>query len=339
MAFTVVMAAAIAQQNPPSTTAQAQSPESIAVVVQNNSNMSWEDAASLLALARDMNMDTKALIAEHGTAAGTYYDLAPAYIIQKQSGKTFDEIWTMHSNGQTWLQIAQAQGVPTSYYNPTNMDTANWTDADFTKSLWQALLERDYGMTTDDLNTFTITDSFPLNEVVVSEVVAREDNTPASQIITAYNTNKDWRAIQQQYAMNTQSQTVATPPPPVATPPETTPPPVANPPTATPPVTNPPTAAQPPNPEQTPPPAQAQTSPPATGETTETTTTTSALHARIPYKIDSDIPSPIEEWQVMGADINPYNYWPEQAVTHQTYGLSRYHHRRHHYRVRRHRRR
>ncbi|HEY3780659.1 MAG TPA: hypothetical protein VGL56_06220 [Fimbriimonadaceae bacterium] len=330
-ALTVVMALAFGQAQPTTqTTTQTTAP---AVVVQTsaspiqdfvkNNNVSWEDAAASIALARDLNMDPQAILTQKsGIQNVSMYQLAPAFVIQQQTGKNLSDIYGMYSGGQTWLQIANGQNVPASLYNPNNVDTSAWTNDDFTKATWQAILMKNYGMTVDDAVYFGNTKN-QMNEVIVGQIVSREDNTPIRDVMSAYANNQDWGSIDQQFAMNRQNPpnqsqnavVVTNPPAQVVTvaPVVTQPAPVA-------------AAPQPATTDATPPVTTGDPDPGAT--TTETTTTTSHM------AVQSSSASPIEEWQIGGADINPYNGWADVTTTTTTYTLHRHH--KHHVRRRRH---
>lgn len=322
MALAAVMAVAFAQ-NPnntgngtmsttvQTTTASGQPWNGSISTFATTNNMSWEDAASAIALARAMNMQPNTIVTMRGTVNTPYYQMAPAFIISEQSGHPVADIWQAYQGGQTWMQIANQYNVPATYWNPTNVDTSNWTNDDFTNGVWHGVMANYYGMTPDDWVFFN-TRKTPMNEVVVGEVVSRQDNTPIRDVMTAYGTHPDWVSVDEQYAANAggaknqsqQTQTLATMP-------------VNN---------GNAQAMNPPNPDNTTTMttttsgATTQTNPPqgtteSTTTTNTTTTTTTPVPDQEPTTVGSTGPvkitpqdSPIQEWQINGASIVPYDY-------------------------------
>jgi hypothetical protein len=318
MAVASVMAAAFAQSDgstSPMTTTVTQTPDGTVVGLVKANNISWEDAAAVMALARDLNMDPNAIITTRGSVNAPFYTLAPAFILQQQSGKQFSDIWNMYTGGKTWTQIATELNVDPTYYNPLSANAANWTNDDFNTGVWQAILQKNYGATSEDFSYFTA-NTVPYNEVVVGEVLARQDNMPARDVITSYNANKDWQALDTKWQSSSQTPASTsqpmTPPAPAPMPPTTTPP--APPPVVMPPLT------PPENPPITEP-------PPAANPNTD------VMSAPNTNTVEAD---PIAEWQIDGGDIVAYN--PNYAFTTQTttstYALHRRHrtvwHRRRH---------
>jgi hypothetical protein len=197
IAFSTVMAMSFAQTDQTQSTV-VRTPDGSVMTLVKDTNMSWEDAAATMALARALNMDPAAILSTRGTVNAPFYTLAPAYVIQQQSGKPFSDIWQMYNSGMTWMQIANQLNVQPSYYNPLNGDTASWTNDDFSRGVWETILQKNYGMTPEDFTYFT-TNNTPFNELVVGQVLAREDNAPVRDVMTYYGTNKDWPGVQQKF--------------------------------------------------------------------------------------------------------------------------------------------
>lgn len=303
-ALATVMAVGFAQ-----TTQTVVTPDGNIVTFVQNNNLSYEDAAAAMAIARAYNMDPAAVLAARGTISAPFYQLAPAYMIQQQSGKPLSDIWNMYNNGMTWMQIANQLNVPATYYNPTSADTSNWNNDTFNQGVWQYMLQNNYAMTPDDFNYFT-TNHVPMNEVVVGEVLSRQDNRPIRDVMTAYNGNNDWSALQNQFAntgvnntkndMTTQATSTTS--------------------TTT-------TSSS------------STTTMPANGQAngSESTTTTSTMpvatdNFSVPanHHTQTVTANPIQEWQVNGGDIVAYNPgYAFTTTTHTSYGLSRRHHRHH----------
>jgi len=299
LAVAAVMAVSFGQTTDQKTTAVVHNPDGSITTFMKSNNMSWEDAASAMAIARYLNMDPAMVLSQRGTVTAPFYSLAPVYVMQQQSGKPFQEIWTSYDGGSTWMQLANQYNLGATYYNPSNVDTSAWTNDDFSRNMWQVILAKNYGMTPEDFTYFT-TENIPLNEVVVGEVVAREDNASIRDVMNSYNTNHDWQTVNQTLASNGTSTTTAT---------NTMPANTQNPTTS-------------PNP-QTP----ANTEPQSTSDTTTTSNNNTATANRdaSTSNVTAGVASPIEEWQVNGADINAYNGWTAQTSS--TYGLSRKHRR------------
>ncbi len=278
-------------------------------------NLSTEDASAAIALSTALKTDPATIVADKGQINATLYQLAPAIEMHQASGKSITDLYSMYSGGQTWMQIAQANNVPATFYNPSGVDTTNWTNDDFTSGVWQSILMNNYGLSNDDMVYLSSGIHEAMNEVVVGAVVAREDNTPIRDVMNAYNQHADWSAIEQQYALNVHNppnQSQQTTPAPGTTLAQTGE--SANSNTA---VTTP--AAENTSPsDSTPPPTTTDTTPSTTQAPATTTPPTSEMSANA---------SPVEEWQVQGADINPYNGWAE-TTTVDTFAL----HRKHHYR-------
>lgn len=313
------------------TTAVQPQQNGMVVTIMKNNNLSWEDAAATVALARALNMDPQLIVTQRTSYPNvSVYDLAPGFVIAQESGKPFSDVYSMYTGGQTWLQISNNLNVPVAYWNPANVTTTSWTNDDYSNGVWQAILEKNYGMSPDDVVYFT-TKKMPMNEVIVGEVVSRDDNTPIRDVMNAYNGNRDWSAIDQQFALNqnnpmNQSQVTNT----QATLPTVNPnTPVVNQTTTT----N--TTTIQPQPVQTAPVTNTENQPIGNGETSNAGVNQSG--ATNGNHVTSAMVSPIEEWQVNGASINAYNGWTNTASTSSTYALHR-HHRRHH-RMRRHYRR
>jgi hypothetical protein len=251
-------------------------------------------------LSGALKIDPATIVADKGSINATVYQLGPAFEMQQATGKSVADLYSMFQNGQTWMQIATASSVSVSAYNPTNVDTTSWTNDDFTSGVWQSILMANYGLNADTMVYLSSGLHEGMNEVVVGAVVAREDNTPIRDVMNAYNQHSDWSAIEGQFAVNihnppNQSQ--------VTTDTATTPQVAATP---------PPDATA----EANPAPAPATENPPATTPD-QTATSQPAIEAL----------SPVEEWQISGGDINPYNGWAE-TTTVNTYALHRKHHRR-----------
>src|SRR5438309_1044030 len=104
-ALAAVMAVSFAQTNQNQTTV-VRTPDGDIVTFVNSNNLSFEDAAAAMAIGRSLNMDPAAVLAARGTINAPFYQLAPAYVIQQQSGKPLSDIWNMYQNGSTWMQIA-----------------------------------------------------------------------------------------------------------------------------------------------------------------------------------------------------------------------------------------
>jgi hypothetical protein len=213
LALATVMAAAFAQTPTNSSngtmstvdqgmqTGTTQTNNGTVVMFMRTNNMNWEDAAAATALARAMDVAPTQVMTMRGTMTGPYYQMAPAFIISHYSGKPVADIWQAYQGGQTWMQIANSYNLPTTYYNPGNVDTSNWTNDDFTNGVWHGVFTNYYGMTPDDWVYFS-TRKMPMNELVVGEVLARQDNTPLKDVMTAYGTHPDWNSVDQQYAVN-----------------------------------------------------------------------------------------------------------------------------------------
>jgi hypothetical protein len=312
-------------------------------------NLSFNEAAAAIALDKSLNTTTPALMSARGNVNATFYQLGPAFVISQQSGKSFSDVYSMYAGGQTWMQIAQNLNVPAKAYNPANLDTTSWTNDDFTNGVWQTILMNNYGLTNDDAVKF-VAGKTSVEPLVVGEVVAKEDNTPIPDVMQKYNDHADWSAVDQAFMVNmqqppNQSQVVASKDAPInktadtSANSQTVNPPVATDTTTTTttqtdansnstPTTNGQTDAanNPGNANPNPVPRQPQTTTTATGGTTGAAA-------------GGD---PIEEWQVNGGDINPYNGWAESTTTsefalHRT--SSHHHHRmrrRHHRSYRKH---
>jgi len=120
----------------------------------------------------------------------------------------------MYNDGMTWMQIANQYNVPASYYNPFGVDTSAYSNDAFTQGVWDAILQNNYAMTPSDF-TYYSANNVPLNEVVVADVLARQDNMSPRDVITGYDANHDWAAFQNNYAnyvtpMNSTSSTTTT---------------------------------------------------------------------------------------------------------------------------------
>jgi hypothetical protein len=336
-ALSLLAALSMAQSTTPTTgdpvaNPQATTPGAIATVpstklqdLSEKMSLNNEDAAATIALSTAYKKDPSMIVADKGNLNATIYQLGPAFALQQPTNKSVTDLVTMNTGGQTWLQIAQANNISASVYNPTGVDTSSWTNDDFTSGVWQGILMSNYGLSKDDMVYLTTGLHEGLNEVVVGAVVAREDNTPIRDVMSAYNQHSDWSAIEQQYALN------------VHTPPNQS----QNTTDATAVVTTP----------VSPPPTQTTAAVPATQDTTTTDTTTDQTTPAQPQPqaqssgtttstdnmATESALSPIEEWQIQGGDINPYNGWAEASES-VTYGLSASHHHRRVRRARRHRR-
>src|SRR2546423_8729968 len=198
MALAAMVAVGLAQTTQ---TTVVHTPDGDVVAFVNNNNLTYEDAAADFAIARALNMDPAAVMAMRGDINAPFYQLAPAYVISQQSGQPLSSIWDMYNNGMTWMQIANQYNVPASYYNPLNVDTSAYSNDQFTTGVWEDILQNNYAMTPDDFTYYT-TNNVPLNEVVVGDVLARQDNMSARDVINAYNANHDWVAFQNNYANN-----------------------------------------------------------------------------------------------------------------------------------------
>lgn len=336
LAFGAVAAVSLAQTTPlngapqtaplaPTRTPQATSPNAPAPAlnyrvedISAKFNLSTEDAAAAIALSKALKTDPATIVADKGLINATLYQLGPAFQLQQATGKSITDLYNMYSGGQTWMQIASANNVPAAAYNPTGVDTTNWTNDDFTSGVWQSILMTNYGLSNDDMVFLSSGLHEAMPEVVTGAVVAREDNTPIRDVMNAYNQHSDWTAIEQQYALNVhnppnQSQlTTAAPSTPPA--PENTEAQNSTAVAGTT-VTTPPAGTT------------SEANPPPT--TTVTATTTQNLTTGPSQTTSEDTPSAIEEWQIHGGDINPYNGWAE-TTTMNTYAL----HTKHHYRKR-----
>lgn len=165
-------------------------------------NMTWEDAAAALALARAYNMQPDMIITQRGTVTSPYFDLAPAYMIASQSGKPFTEIWQMYNNGTTWMDIAHQLNVSPTYYNPSSTDMTSWTNTDFQNGVWTYILQNSYKMTPEDFTYFN-EQHVPMNQVVVADVYGMEANRPVRDIYTDYTKYNDWPKMYQSYSSTT----------------------------------------------------------------------------------------------------------------------------------------
>jgi len=299
VALATVMAVSFAQTTDQTPTTVVNPNGSITSIMSAN-NLSYEDAAAVMAIARATNMDPAIVVTTRGTVTAPFYDLEPAYIIAQQSGKQFIDVYGMYTGGQTWLQIANSLNVSPTYWNPNNVATDSWTNDDFAKYSWAAMMAKNYGMSPDDYTYFTA-QTIPFNEIVVAEEVAKENNRPVRDVIVAYNTNKDWPTVWSSTTTTTTTTTTTMPP-------------------ATPPVTVPPDTTQ-------------------TKTTTTTSTMPVANEDTVPadHHTQTAEASPIEEWQVNGANVEEFMTGASnEASTTSTFALHRKHHSRHH-RSRRHR--
>jgi hypothetical protein len=167
---------------------------------------SWEDAAAAMALAKAFNMDPNAVVTMRGTTTTPYFDLAPAFLIANQSGKPFTDIMRMYNNGQTWMDIAKQLNVNATYFNPGNADVSNWTNTDFTNGVWQTILQNQYAMSPTDYSYFQ-SQAYPLNEVVVADVLANQSNRPVRDVYTSYYSQHDWPTVWSSFSQTNSSST------------------------------------------------------------------------------------------------------------------------------------
>src|SRR4051794_22507700 len=81
-------------------------------------NLSMEDAAAAIAIARASGVEPSAVLADRGGVTTSFYDLAPAYWISRYSSQPVVTILNMYNSGQTWMDIARNYNIAHWMFNP-----------------------------------------------------------------------------------------------------------------------------------------------------------------------------------------------------------------------------
>jgi len=193
LAFASVIGAAFCQTGQVVTSVQIEP-----FMTQNN--LSYEDAAAALAIARMTGMTPEVVLSTRGAGVSTpYYELAPAYMISWQTGRPYSEIVGMYNGGQSWQQIARDLSVPVMFWNPNGVDTTSWTNSDFENAMWQSMLMSTYGLPATDVEYVTGL-NIPPREALVAAVIASETHQPVRDIAASYSVNgSNWTVIHDRY--------------------------------------------------------------------------------------------------------------------------------------------
>jgi len=162
-------------------------------------NLSVQDAAAALAIARATGVQPSVVLTDRGSLTNSFYDLAPAYWISRYSSQPVSTILNMYNSGQTWMDIAKNYNIAHWMFNPDSVDTSAWTNADFTNAVWRNMMTTQLGMTSSDFTSFSERKA-PWNDVVVADVYGLETGQPVSDIWNTYSTNaNDWTVVRTTY--------------------------------------------------------------------------------------------------------------------------------------------
>jgi hypothetical protein len=176
----------------------------------SDNNLSWEDAAAAIALARATGVQPSDILTARGGVTTSFYELAPAYWLARRTGEPYSRIIEMYNGGQTWMDIARSMNVSNWFFNPDDRDTSAWTNADFTDAVWRNILSTHYAMTPSDYD-YVVAEHIPWNEMVVAEVVGLETSQPARDIWSTYASNgNSWTVVQTQYIPTTRIEQTVT---------------------------------------------------------------------------------------------------------------------------------
>jgi hypothetical protein len=162
-------------------------------------NLNWEDAATVFAISRMTGMSPELVLTTRGSLTSPWMDLAPAFMLATQSGRTFGDVMNMFNTGQTWLQIADTLGVPSIYWNPLGITTSGWTNADFQNAVWQSMLRTSLGLPEQDV-LYLSNLGIPLSQQLVAVEIAREHQIPVRDVAATYAVNGNtWTVVQERF--------------------------------------------------------------------------------------------------------------------------------------------
>jgi hypothetical protein len=159
-------------------------------------NLSWEDAAMVLAISRATKMSPQAIIGARSLIAdGNLMNLGPALLLATTSGRSPESVLGMVGQGAMYASIADTLGVPATLWNPFYMPTTDWTNTDVRDAMWYGLLHNSLYVPTSEFAYFDAM-GLPMEQLIVASVLGREFNLPASTVQMTYADHGDnWQSV------------------------------------------------------------------------------------------------------------------------------------------------
>lgn len=172
--------------------AHTQSDIRISAIVSKN-NLNWTEAVGALLLADALGLDLDLIISARRSYGTSVYDLAPVFIVHRQSRQPVHSILVERKKGLGWGAIAKRFGVHPGAFNRARRSFDGVSDVVIVNEAWTPIIVGAYGVPVQQVAVWR--SSLPWRDIVPGVHIARSSSRSPNIVFADWKSDKNWDRV------------------------------------------------------------------------------------------------------------------------------------------------